>query len=408
MISERTEAAAIGETRVQASSASVATAGSPLSETTGPSLSESPAPNQFVTSESTSSPAASAASAGVIVPEASPDVVPSSNPTDVAVNASGSAVATPVAQQSANDAVGVSESPSLQPRSESGEAAVTPSSSGSSEAGMAGTGTVVAETRETTAPAATPAVEAAPVTETAEAVTATESSAPVLGETQVAIVLPRPQTPLKPVEPPPAPSRDVLSAVRGFGSAPCFLAVPEQAVDGEWRLRTYAAGQETLADFESHLREAVGEVPNRQSALQQAQCAAADFASGLLQGAPSPLAFSLGERRLVDGGRLRGTVTALNRKWAYLLLVDDDGMISDVSRFAAVDGGDLTFDIPVHIKGDGRSRTQLLLAVAADKPITLLDLKEPKPLAEVLPFVRGQIKASKAEVDIAVQDFSVQ
>lgn len=386
VIEDGSDHAVIGESLSQAAAAGVA----PPEASPGPAnerpLPAAPAPDDVVSSEGADAPAEPAPSTSGVAPQADSAVVQSSATADVVTEAPNSAAAAEAQQP----------------------AAAALSASADAGAREAQDSAVLSETPDAAPVPPGASAQVSPDGASNEPVSVIPASPPDPGESEVAIQLANPPKPPKSVQASPPVPRDVLSAVRGFGSAPCFLAVPEQETNGQWRLRTYAGEQETLAAFDSHIRAAAGEVPNREKPLQQAQCAAADFASSVLQGAQPALSFSLTGNEFDSGGHVAGTITGIKQKWIYLVLIDDDGMMHDVTQYATVSGGAITLDIPVHVSGSGRNRTQLILAVASANPLSMLDLTEPRPLSEVLPLVRGQIRASKTQVDVAVQDFLVR
>ena len=108
------------------------------------------------------------------------------------------------------------------------------------------------------------------------------------------------------------------------------------------------------------------------------------------------------------GDRLSATISGFTKEWIYILLVDDEGMAQDISKFASQSGSDIRLEVPVHVRGDGRAKTQLLFAVSSDRPLSLLDMQKPQPLQQLMPMLRGQIVASKAQVEMAVADFEVE
>jgi hypothetical protein len=252
-------------------------------------------------------------------------------------------------------------------------------------------------------------------------VVAGETDSPVVAETQpaesiqdsaakLALVVPRQSLPSG--EPPPKPpARDALGveeAVRGYAGGSCFLAIPRQDLAGSWTVTSYGTEQGELDAFDRHVKALVGTpVLLARRPLQQAQCQAVEFASIFAKTAPRGFEFNLDQSRLGDGGNLSGLISGTTKQWIYVLLIDDDGMAQDVSKFAVAQGNGIRIAFPVHVKGEGKARAQLLFAIASDRPLAMLAIPAPRPLAELLPLVRGEIAAAKAQVEVAVADFEV-
>lgn len=246
---------------------------------------------------------------------------------------------------------------------------------------------------------------ATPVTE-AVIVDQSDSEVQDSGE-KLALVTPIVQQPI------PQPQRpaaiDVARAVSDFSGGSCFLAVARQDAPDLWQVTSYGAATPVLEAFANHLKSKVPtSVSLNRRSLQTAQCAAIDFANGFATRAPGAFVFATEGRQLTDGDRLSATISGFTREWIYVLLVDDEGMAHDISKFAAVSGSGIRLEVPVHVRGDGRARTQLLFAISSDHALSLLDMQQPQPLRQLMPMLRGQIVASKALVEIAVADFEVE
>ena len=246
---------------------------------------------------------------------------------------------------------------------------------------------------------------AAPVTET---VVAEQSDNEVQdsGE-KLALATPIVQQPI------PQPQRpaaiDVARAVSEFSGGTCFLAVARQDAPERWNVTSYGAATPVLDAFATHLKTQVPVAVslNRRS-LQTAQCAAIDFANGIVVKAPAAFVFETDSRQLTDGDQLTATISGITKKWTYILLVDDEGMALEISKFASRSDSGIRLEVPVHVRGDGRARTQLLFAISSDHELSLLEMQQPQPLRQLMPMLRGQIVASKALVEIAVADFEVE
>jgi hypothetical protein len=223
---------------------------------------------------------------------------------------------------------------------------------------------------------------------------------------RLALVLPKPDVPLQHPEGQP---RDVVATVRGFDGGACFLAVPEKGQTEVWRIRAYGVEPFTISQFTSYMIEqGESDVPLSQRQVVREQCNALDFAREFPSASEGGLRLVFDRDRLADGAELAGQVTGIAWQWVYVTLVDDDGMAQDVSRYVSMSGDVAKVRMPVHVTGGGRARTQLVIVVSSDKPLSLLNIAEPQPLARILGLVGGQISASGANVEVAVADFQIE
>lgn len=218
---------------------------------------------------------------------------------------------------------------------------------------------------------------------------------------------------LPPSEPQPRPrplaAADIARVVANFGTPSCFLAVPKPVGHDGWSVQSYGDAAAVLDDFATYLKTRLPQsVELDRRTLQSGQCAAVDFANAFGAAAPGEFGFTVDQRRLGNGERLAATISGFNGRLLYVLLIDDDGVVQNVSTFVTAAGGTAALDVPVNLKGGGQAKTQLLLAIAASQPLSLLDHMPPTPLARLLPLLRGGIRASKAAIGIAVADFAVE
>lgn len=210
-------------------------------------------------------------------------------------------------------------------------------------------------------------------------------------------------------QPKPLAAANIARVVANFGAPPCFLAVPKPAGNDGWSVQSYSDAPAVFDDFAAYLKTRLPQsVVLDRRALQSGQCAAVDFVNAFGAAAPGEFSFTVEQRRLGNGGRLAATISGYRGPQLYVLLVDDDGVVQDISKFASVAAGTAKLDVPVNLKGGGQAKTQLLFAIAASRPLSLLDHVSPTPLARLLPLLRGEIRASKAAIEIAVADFTVE
>ncbi len=232
-----------------------------------------------------------------------------------------------------------------------------------------------------------------------------EQGNPVSDQDRLALLV-RPDA--RPPEPQQGPA-DVSKVIAGFPGGQCFHAVPASFGGRPPLITSYAATDATLDAFESHIKSSnMGAVELQRRSIQSLQCAAIEFAHRTAMPLQTAFSIELEQSLVSDGGEVSGRISGLSATWLYLLLVDDEGMAQDVSRYAAASPGGAVLNIPVHVKGQGKVKPQLLLAIASNKSLTLLDGMKPQSLAAILPLVKGEIAASKASLEVAVTDFAVR
>ena len=227
-------------------------------------------------------------------------------------------------------------------------------------------------------------------------------------DTQLALGIPKqePVTPQRQTKPP--PTTNVVGLIQGFQSEGCFLAIPEQDQASFWTVRSYGAEPSSFDHLAEHLLEhGVNEVHQAKHTIQNIQCGAIEFAKSFAFKSTPGFKITLRQNQIQDGSDLNALIAGFDKQWLYVILVDDDGIATDVSRYAKAEGYDVRLTMPVHVQKAGKFRNQLLLVISSDHALTTLDFPKPTPLTQVLPLVKGNIIATKADISIAITDFSV-
>jgi hypothetical protein len=105
------------------------------------------------------------------------------------------------------------------------------------------------------------------------------------------------------------------------------------------------------------------------------QCAALDALKVSASYPASRIGLALDRVQLTSGESLTGRVLGTEGLFVTLLLVDDNGVVQDLSPFTSVAAdGTVAFDVPVARSGPARATRQLLIVLGAqDAPLDLGD-----------------------------------
>lgn len=154
----------------------------------------------------------------------------------------------------------------------------------------------------------------------------------------------------------------LIAAIRERLAEPCLIALPAAMPDGAVELTVIGAGDQSIAGFMSAVAgQADGvELLERSVLLDPRQCPALAYARGAASYPVGPVTISLPQSVVASGQALRGSVS----QPAALLLVDDNGVVQDLGRFAAAQGGAMVFDVPVHRNGAARDTSQIIIALS--------------------------------------------
>lgn len=232
------------------------------------------------------------------------------------------------------------------------------------------------------------AMVAPQIPETPPPAPATPDPAPEITETPVALPPDAPEAETSPdegnvaaaprrIENPTATDLQLGQLLRNIRNAPapqCALALPRRLADGGLALSMIGADLGTLDVLATHATAGLDPLPvaNRE-VVDARQCAALD-ALRISQSYPaSRIGLSLDRVQLSSGENLTGRVLGSDGLFLSLLLVDDNGVVQDLSRFTDLSpDGTLSFDVPVARAGPTRATRQLLIVLGTpDGPLDL-------------------------------------
>jgi serine/threonine-protein kinase len=197
--------------------------------------------------------------------------------------------------------------------------------------------------------------------------------------------------------------------VRFYDGGACFFAVPVSFDGQRPRIDGFGSDVEPILTFGAELRRAFGidaDIEVRQ--ITGEQCPAIGFIGGLLKSRLPELAVRLDADYIASGGELRGHIEGAALPWMSLLLVDDDGMVHDVSKYLRRSDVGLEFAVPVYLTAQGKDRNQLIVAVAASRALVRLDLVKPARSAELFPAVVNEADATQNDIAIGIGAFRVE
>jgi hypothetical protein len=249
----------------------------------------------------------------------------------------------------------------------------------------------------TPAPAATPSSQPA--------------IAPVVRPAEVALLVPaRPGSSLgTETDRPSQRYLRVIDFIRNFDGGSCFVALPAIGSSGSVEFQTFGKDKALEAEFTTAYASALGIVANVSLGnVADPQCLALSFARRVERYPAFSLIIELETAEVTSGSILSGAILNVKDRPVNLLLIDDEGRVQAVDRFlSAPNGTDRRFSAPLTLTSGPVTTKQLLMAIATDLPVQLLDGKINEPATNFFPRLASEIAESGADIDIALEGISV-
>lgn len=185
---------------------------------------------------------------------------------------------------------------------------------------------------------------------------------------------------------------DMIGRIRDRLDEACLLALPMLPGDGGLQLDVVAADDRQIGDFVRDVTAGLAdEVPDRSVLVDSRQCAGLTFARRAADYPVFGLSIQLQASDVDSGGSISGRIANGAGHYNTLLMVDDNGVVHDLRRFLVVQGGEVTFDVPVARAGAGRDTNQLLIAIATTGRIDSVTANAGQLAADFFPALIAEI-----------------
>jgi serine/threonine protein kinase len=182
-----------------------------------------------------------------------------------------------------------------------------------------------------------------------------------------------------PSEPPPpvAPASAEEKAkafIASFDGGECFLVEPLPGATKPHEYQAVGRAIEPFRRFDSAYKREVGvEADLTMAPITAEQCPALDLVRVAAADGRPPPRITLKNYEVGRGQPLMGTISGLDRRRLYLILVDNDGLVHRLDAKVDSNGDSATFSVPLTADASSIGPMQMLLAVVSDKPVPALD-----------------------------------
>jgi serine/threonine-protein kinase len=205
--------------------------------------------------------------------------------------------------------------------------------------------------------------------------------------------------------------------INQYNGGECFYLAPVEVTETSASMEGFGAAIAPFRTFDSAFKAAFHF--ESQVGLMQttaAQCPAVTFLARLRGGPDEPPYMRMPGFDMKADKPLRGAVGSLTQKNIELLLVGEDGMVENVSRYmvsdcsrgCAIDGASFEFTIPVRLKPGGQGQPKLLIAVSSADPLRSLKIDKPMPATEFFPRLLVEAAQRTQGFAVATKYFTLE
>jgi serine/threonine-protein kinase len=132
--------------------------------------------------------------------------------------------------------------------------------------------------------------------------------------------------------------------------------------------------------------------------ISAAQCPALDLVRLAPPDGQEPPRLTLNAYEVGPGKPLQGTISSLQGRRPYLVLVDNDGVAHRLEATVDASGDSAAFDVPLTPDASSVGPMQMLLAVVSDKPIPALDTLHSTKLKSIASRLVDDARRASASV----------
>ena len=199
----------------------------------------------------------------------------------------------------------------------------------------------------------------------------------------------------------PASAEDKAKAfVASFDGGECFLIAPLPGATKPHEYQAVGRAIEPFRRFDSAYKREVGvEADLTVAPITSEQCPALDLVRLAAPAGQPPPRLTLKNYEVGPGQPLLGTISGLERRRLYLVLVDNDGLVHRLETKVDPGGDSATFSVPLTADASSIGPMQMLLAVVSDKPIPALDSLHSANLKLIASRLVDDVRGASASVE---------
>jgi serine/threonine-protein kinase len=187
--------------------------------------------------------------------------------------------------------------------------------------------------------------------------------------------------------------------IASFDGGECFLVGPLPGATKPHEYQAVGRAVEPARRFDSAYKRDVGvEAALTMAPITAEQCPALDLIRLAAPDARPAPRLTLQHYEVGLGQPLSGTISNLEQRRPYLVLVDNDGLVHRLETKVDARGDSATFSVPLTADANSVGPMQMLLAIVSDKPVPALDALRSANLKSIVSRLVEDARGASAAV----------
>ena len=201
----------------------------------------------------------------------------------------------------------------------------------------------------------------------------------------------------------------LLTFLETFGTRDCAAVLPRVEPNGTVVLFGFAQNRTFWEAFRTAALDALGEVlPVDAARVTPAQCESLRFATQVPSYPRFTLALDLERNEIRSGEMLRLSIENVRSRHVHLLLVDDEGLVQTADRILQPKAAGYGAAFPVTLTSGDVETAQMLIAIAVDEPLSILEPSMRRTAADLFAELRPLVAEKHGDADLALASFYVR
>jgi serine/threonine-protein kinase len=200
----------------------------------------------------------------------------------------------------------------------------------------------------------------------------------------------------------------ILQFINNYELDLCFSISSVEAKEGSATIIGYGSSVEPFNNLDKSFRKSLGfEADIGARLITKAQCPVLAFLNNVRSDASVAPKLEINAPSLRSGQALTGSVTIPGGRQIQVLLVNDDGVVQNITNLVRT-GGIRTFNILLERAAGGDARPQLVIAITSGEALASLQTTRSPRADRFFPALEAEAKTKAQKLGISVSYFQLE